>query len=391
MQINNIPDKNKINSLINSSKTYIQECLSFWAKTGYDTERGGYYEAVNFEGQPVTDLNRRFRIHPRNIFSHAMGTVRGYGEFTKPAEQAFTFIMSRCWQKNRGFATLTSNSGKIVDDRVFTYDHAFVFLALAWLFYCTGKETYKKILDQIWGIFNVKFRHSLKGFITSDPVPRSEPLILQNPHMHFFEAFLELYVLLKDEYWLAEAKKIYTLYCESFYSSSHRVIIEFFNNDFSPDSLNWNLVEPGHHFEWVWLLSKYERLSHETAISIPEIYDFAIQLGRNSAGLPYEVCAPDGTPIKSTQRMWAQTEQLKADLAMYERTQELGYLKSALLSLENLLNFFCSHRISGVWFDCLDENSRVVSTNSPSSTLYHLLIALDEFIRVVSSAPIYIK
>ena len=225
------------------------------------------------------------------------------------------------------------------------------------------------------------------GFASSNKVVKQSNVpILQNPHMHLFEALLDIYTIFKEEYWLVEATKIYNLLYRFFYNKQYSVILEYIEQDYSPQHDAINKIEPGHHFEWVWLLHKYRTLLQDTINTnmVEKIYQFALKQGLSKQNIPYEIVQYDGIPVKSTQRMWAQTEQLKAHLAMYEYTQDMVYIDLAVQTLEVLITYFCSHRIPGVWYDCYDIQGNMVSSNAPASTLYHLFVSLDEFIRISS-------
>ncbi len=372
----------KLQSFSEKMTEYISNSLLFWATTGYDNINGGYYEAVDFHGNPITSLHRRFRIHPRNIFAHTAATVKGYGNYIDTAIQATSFIMETCWQKKQGFATLSDNEGNIINDTVVLYDQTFTLLAFAWLYHATQQKEYKYNLMTVWKTINETLSYDKYGFATSNKAKKqSDALLLQNPHMHLFEALLDVYQIMKEEYWLAEATNIYTLFSKFFYDKEHRVVLEYLHKDYSPQHEAIDKIEPGHHFEWVWLLHKYRILLRDTIDTdmIENIYRFAMEHGISKQKIPYEIVQHNGVPVKSTQRMWAQTEQLKAHLAMYEYSKDITYIDFAIQTLETLNTYFCSHDISGVWYDCYDIHGTMVAPNSPSSTLYHLFVCLDEF------------
>lgn len=369
-----------IRILIDKCRNYLRGCLEYWASQGYDHEGGGYFEGVDLEGEPLTTLDRRLRVQARNIFSHAAATLAGYGDFTAVAESGFAYVNSH-YRQETGFATLVDFRGQILNPSIFAYDHAFMLLALGWLTSLTGKAEHRQGLDDIWNFIQNYLRNDRGGVYTSSPHPEPNfPFIEQNPHMHLFEALLDIHILTGEGVWLKEASKIYSLYQDYFYNDHDRLIREFFNKDYTP-YIEKEWVDPGHHYEWTWLLNKYEKLSGEKTVSLNEIFHYGeIHVGK--WGLAYEFLLPDGTVVKSTHRMWAQTEQIKAQLTLYERTGKISHFKKAVKSVETFFKVFCHPDIPGVWYDCFDEEGSLVSKKSPASTLYHLYVGFQEFIRV---------
>ena len=70
------------------------------------------------------------------------------------------------------------------------------------------------------------------------------------------------------------------------------VLLEHFAEDWSahPDAALADVVEPGHHFEWVWLLREYEQLVGHRArrAGATALYDFALTHGVSEDGLVHD-------------------------------------------------------------------------------------------------------
>lgn len=367
---------------INKSKKFLEKSLSVWASCGYDSMFGGYVEALDLNAQPLYNLDKRFRIHPRTIFSHAAGTFWGYYNGLATAEAAFEFMINKCWLTDGGFATLSDRKGNIIDSSIKTYDHAFVMLGLGWLYKVTNNPLHKKWLLHTWDMLNSRLLHRDTGFITSIPHIKG-PIREQNPHMHMLEAALNLVELFDEDIWRTAAKRLYTLFEKYFVLPHEGKLREFFNDNWMPDIYKGSNLNPGHHYEWTWILQKYESLMNEQTPMIDSVYQFAL-LGSNSAGLGYDETDFDGNPIRNTHRLWVQTEVLKAHIAMYKRTQNTTYLINVHYAWEILFNHYLIND-KGIWYDQLDNNLNVISHNAPTSSLYHVLIALHEYISLCNS------
>ena len=84
----------------------------------------------------------------------------------------------------------------------------------------------------------------------------------QNPHMHLLEALLALHAATGEKNWLRRAGALVDLFKRRFSDPQTGALIEFFAEDWSPrPGDEGRLREPGHQFEWVWLLYEYIALT----------------------------------------------------------------------------------------------------------------------------------
>src|SRR5690606_32211788 len=95
--------------------------------------------------------------------------------------------------------------------------------------------------------------------------PRSEPRS-QNPHMHLFEALLAWAEADPGGPWLDRADSIRALFDRFFFDAEAGILAEHFDRDWRRASgPAGEVVEPGHHFEWVYLLEEHGRLRRRPA------------------------------------------------------------------------------------------------------------------------------
>ena len=368
--------------LCKKTDSFIKETLALWASVGYDTKNGGYFEALDFNANPLVTRNKRFRIHGRNMFAHAAGTRWGYYDGLEISEQALEFMTQKCLTPQKGFVSLTSPEGKHIDTHMRSYEHSFTLLGLGWLSYVSGKTEHKQWLDKtfdtVLSLF-LKDDNTLRVSVPDDGTPQQ-----QNPHMHTFEAMISLYNLFKKEKYILMAQKIYKIFETYFCKKEEKFIREFFTDDWQPDKKRGNFVDPGHHFEWTWLLHQYGKITGEYSPLIPYIYKFGEDYGVDSHGLGYDEIYADGSMYRDTHRLWVQTEVLKAHLAMSECAQtdkeKHDFLTKADNALENLFSYYFLE--NGLWYDQLDKNLQNISNDAPASTLYHIVIALHEYLTI---------
>ena len=82
----------------------------------------------------------------------------------------------------------------------------------------------------------------------------------QNTHMHLLEAFLVAFEATGEVRYRQEAAGIVELFFAKLFDRQHACIGEFFDRAWAPDAAHGAEVEPGHSFEWVFLLHEYYKL-----------------------------------------------------------------------------------------------------------------------------------
>src|SRR5262249_19171182 len=150
------------------------------------------------------------------------------------------------------------------------YDHAFVLFACAWFFRATGDASAIQLADATWNVMQRHLADAQYGGFQEQYAPgASEPKLprRQNPHMHLLEALLALNAATHEKNWLRRAGALIDLFKTRFTDSTTGALAEYFGPDWSPaPGSEGRLREPGHQFEWVWLLFEYVRASHDDSV-----------------------------------------------------------------------------------------------------------------------------
>jgi mannose-6-phosphate isomerase len=143
------------------------------------------------------------------------------------------------------------------------------------------------------------------------------------------------------------------------------------------------LVEPGHQFEWGWLIARWAlRRSRPDALSVAaRLFAIGEQHGidplRNVAVMELDA---DFTVADPLARLWSQTEWLKAALLLAtqaEGSERQRYLASAHRAA-SAIRHFLSTPLAGLWWDKQHGNGRFEEEPAPASTFYHLVSAIFE-------------
>jgi mannose/cellobiose epimerase-like protein (N-acyl-D-glucosamine 2-epimerase family) len=369
------------------------QALPLWSHAGLDRQAGGFIETLTLDHRPNLDAAKRMRVQARQtyVYSHAhrLGwrPPRGGPTALEAAAHGFAFLTDHYWNdETGGFMFSATRNGEPVDRRTEAYEQAFALFASAWFYAASGEPTALDWARRIVGWLDVNLADPKHGGLRETPggaLPRR-----QNPHMHYLEALLTLYETTQDRAWLDRAAAIVGLFRTKFFDAGTGTLGEFFTADWRPaPGTEGRIVEPGHHFEWVWLLHKYSRLSGDDATThAAHLYRFGETHGRDpepgdGAGLGFDASLRDGSVHDGRKRLWVQTEAIKAQLARHEHAGDA----TAAANMEALVAAMFARYLAlghGSWYDHLDRDGRPFGDNAPASSFYHVFLALTEVLRV---------
>ena len=369
--------------------------LPYWATRGFDAENGAFVEQFDASGVADSAQGTRVRVQARQIYVFSHAAVLGLCDSgLAPARRAFDFLNDHAWDRtNGGWCHRLDYDGRVLDPLKDSYDHAFVLLGLAWLYRATGDggvlrraEETAAFLEQALGrkrdgTFDGYAEHL--GAAGDDlPLPRR-----QNPHMHLLEAFLALHEATGgDARWLDAAHRIYGLFQRTFFDTEAGQLIEFFDRDWREAAQDGRqLREPGHFFEWVWLLHRYAAAGRDDAAiaAMRPLYDWAWQHGVDRDSVVFLQLDSAGQVLEGgSKRLWPQTEAVKACLAVYERFGDAEALARARQLLAALFTTFAGLDRPD-WREQVGRDGALVRPGMPASSLYHLFLASAEVLRVL--------
>jgi mannose-6-phosphate isomerase len=253
--------------------------------------------------------------------------------------------------------------GKPLDQRKDLYTHAFILFACAHYWAKSGDPLVESTLNAALEIIGRRFATGdglyeaclERDWITLQTGP------LQNPLMHLAEAFLATLAVREDAQTQKALLELCTAMHKQFVDPQYGVLME------KPLGAVDNWYEPGHQFEWYFLLESSPLLrgsklhaALDRAFAFTEQYGVVQPSGAVRAMLDLET---DGRPRDSTQRIWAQAEYLRA------LTLRQGSEAVVLRQLQTLQQRFLH---AGGWHECRDELGEVSRKDMPSTTPYHL-------------------
>ena len=356
----------------------IDVAYPLWASCGVDSLHGGFHETLDADARPTSEP-RRIRVQARQTYCFARAASLGWtGDSGKLIATGLAYLTSYYRRPDGLFRTLIAPDGRALDDRAFLYDQAFVLLALAESRRALGERSDVEaravsLREALYG----QLKRSGGGFGSevTDPVP-----ILANPHMHLLEAALAWTEVSDDPAWLLLADEIAHLALHRFSDPHTGALREQFGSDWTPlGSEAGPVVEPGHQFEWAWLLSRWCRGQPGAAFSKAERL---VEIGETYGvhrGVAVMGLREDFEVIDGSARLWGQTERLKAAILLAKRGQQSRHWLAAASAATSLCKFL-EVRTPGLWHDRLAADGQFVPSRVPASTFYHIVSAVTELV-----------
>jgi len=360
------------------------DALPLWIKTGLAADGRGFHERIGQDGIPIFSDDRRSRVQPRQTYCFAAAGHSGWtGPWQSAVEQGVAWF-DKTYRLDSGlYGNLASADGQLIDPTFDLYNQAFALFACAELSIAMPEkkaEMRAKALS-ILDALKREYKHPIAGFEEANP-PR-QPLG-SNPHMHLFETMQAWEKVDPTGPWMELTDEIAALAMNHFIDADSGVLREFFDHDWQPMPGDaGKVVEPGHQFEWAWLLVRYgsSRHSPEAIQKANRLFEIAETHGVcPDRKIVIMGLKDDFTVRDSLARLWPQTEWLKASLQLALNStgdERQRYLASSSKALDALQPFL-ETPIRGLWYDKWTKDGGMIDEPAPASTFYHIVCAIHE-------------
>jgi mannose-6-phosphate isomerase len=371
-----------------------EDALPLWRHSGFFGAQGGFCETMDLAGKP-TSSPRRARVHPRQVYCFAEAGCRGWSGDWQTAVREGLRHFDQTYLLSSGFyGALATADGELTDASFDLYNQAFAILAFAYTAKADPKTTalMSDRASRMLEALKANFAHPELGFEEANP--QRLPLC-SNPHMHLFEASLacEIQPGFDTDAWTALSDEIASLCLDRFIDRSSGGLREFFNADWTPfDGPRGRIMEPGHQFEWAWLLARWgDRRGRSDAIAkARRLFEIGDTYGIcNQRKVAVMALHDDFSIADPLARLWPQTEWMKSAVRlalMSEGGQRDLYVASAVRACQ-AFDQFLAVPTSGLWRDKMREDGSFVEEAAPASSFYHILCAiyeLDDCVRALS-------
>ncbi|HYW50588.1 MAG TPA: AGE family epimerase/isomerase [Gemmatimonadaceae bacterium] len=360
----------------------IDSALPVWATEGFDAASERFHERLAFDARPI-DVPHRSMVQARQIYVYAHAFQRGwYDDGARLADVAMrSLVRDFCDESGSmaSFAFSITSRGARRSDVCDAYAHAFVLFAIAWLHRSTGDPGLLRLAAKTNAFLKrylVDTEHG--GVFDSHPVVTREKR--QNPLMHLLEAYLALERSAPGHGYLADATALVDTFRARLFDDARGVLPEYYEETWAAhrDADRAMIVEPGHHFEWVWLLREYSQLSgDDTRAMRDRLFASAHDHGIDADGLIIDEMRADFTPLKHSHRIWPHTEAIKAAAARQADGDEAAVAFADDMASQ-LLGQFLDRPFEGGWIDHIDASGAPLVDYVPASSLYHLSFAASE-------------
>ncbi len=242
--------------------------LPLWARIGVDDQYGGFLEELDFKGAPTGVDFKRVRVTCRQVYVFSHAALLGWGEGAALSQRGYEYLMQKARRADGGFVRLLTRQGEIKDATPDLYDISFALFAFAWRYRLTGDEDVRKAAAATLNYVREHMRGPTDGFWQW--LPPTGPR-LQNPHMHLTEACLAAFESFGEDIYLDQARELVALFRHKLFDG-HKLGERFDNHWQRIAGEEGRRLEPGHAFEWAWILARYQALTGE------EVADTAVAL-----------------------------------------------------------------------------------------------------------------
>ena len=205
-----------------------EEALPLWSRAAVDRRHGGFFEAMAFDGLPVS-RPKRMRTMARQIYAFAAAKAHGWaGPADEIIAHGIDFIASKGRTERGGWVRTLQADGTVADATEDAYDHACVLLALAHAS-MAGNPDAGRQGRETFDFLDVELEdRNMRGFLET---AQGEGLRRSNPHMHMLEAFLAWHDATGDRQYLRRAARIIDLFRSHLFDAETWTVGEFFDDD----------------------------------------------------------------------------------------------------------------------------------------------------------------
>jgi mannose-1-phosphate guanylyltransferase/mannose-6-phosphate isomerase len=352
--------------------------LPTWWCLGADHEHGGFHDRLDWTVAP-TPRARRIHVQARQVFVYAKAGQMGWrGPWQAAVDHGLAWLETRHRRVDGLYRTLVAQDGSALDESAHLYGQAFVLLALATAAKALPEQREalslraRDLAQRVTQVFSLS-QGGFRALETGDALEA-------DPIMHLFEASQAWLDVEPLALWEDLGRSIATHFLDRMIDRDRPQIREAFEADWSPKAgPAGELIEPGHQFEWAWLLGRWGRRAGDArAMTVAEgLYKTGLTGIDRATGFVLDEFTADGAPTGPMARLWPQTERLRAVL-LFETDPEAK--SAAVDAAASALESYFTKDPPGLWRDS-PPGLGVSEEAALASSFYHIvgaLTALDE-------------
>ncbi|MBX3021797.1 MAG: AGE family epimerase/isomerase [Bdellovibrionales bacterium] len=352
-------------------REWLKPTLRLWLERGIDP-RGGFIENLNLEGKAQPG-SQRAMVQARQIYSLRVAKdleVADSALAKKAIADGTSFMIKSFALPSGGFAHSVQPNGQLANSTPELYTQAFVLFGLANAYSVKPEAQYKDVAIKLVDYLKRERRVAKGGF---SELVNGKSEYQSNPHMHLFEAAVAWMEVDPDPEWRALADEVLNLALTCFIDPDTGALAEFFTADWVALKENGRFVfEPGHQYEWAWLMGRYQRLSGRDLLSVRQkLFTLSEKHGIcKDRFTAHDQVWSDFHPKLTSSRFWPQTERIKAAC-------QLQASASADEAMKVLFRYLPQ---PGIWYDRWEVDGSFTQGPVKGSSLYHIIGAMNEYL-----------
>lgn len=349
--------------------------LPLWATAGLQEGRG-FAETLGLDGRALGSFSRSLvQARQAYVFAEA-GRLGWAGPWRCAVRSGLETLATRFRRDDGALRASVTTDGTPLDDSTRLYDQAFFLLAMAAARAAGHADQGLEPRALALGHEILAGALSNGGFREAGAHPYQA-----NAQMHLLEATMAWEAQSPDPVWGQLTDRVVDLALTRFIDPHSGMLREFFDADWHPAAGDdGRLVEPGHQFEWAWLLSRHARVRgrQDAAAAARRLYAAGRSGVAMRSGVVPDALNDDGTVRSGRARLWPQTEWLKAALLLARESRDeerAALLVDAAAALRALWLYLTPE---GVWRDKRLPDGGFVEEAAPASSFYHIMAAFDQ-------------
>lgn len=353
------------------------KALPVWATLG-QADDGAFVEALSLDGR-TPPLPRRARVQARQIHVYAQAGRLGWkGPWRDIVDRGLDRLYTDYLRPDGLCRTLLSPQGAPLDETAMLYDQAFVLFALA---SARSAGITDDLLEQ--RATTLRDRLLMDAPATGGLQEAGDHPYQSNAHMHLLEACLAWEEAGGDAVWTDLADRIVNLARDKFIDAEGGFLREYFDAEWHPaPGDDGRLVEPGHQFEWSWLMARHGRARGDLASleAARRLYRYGRSGVNDRPEIAIDAMNDDGSIRSRRARLWPQTEWLKASLILAEVASDgdrAGLMEDAAAALRALWLYLTP---DGLWRDKHLPQGGFLDEPAPASSFYHIAAAFGQLV-----------
>jgi len=350
-----------------------ENIIPFWNECA-DNVNGGFCGYIGHDMQKDMKSDKGVILHSRILwfYSSAYMLLKDKALLAK-ADHAYEFLKKYCFDsENGGVYWAVTYEGQPSDDTKHTYNQAFAIYALSSYYEASNRE---EVLEKAYGLyylieekcrdkdgyleaFDRKFRPASNEKLSENGVMATRTM---NTLLHVMEAYTELYRVDGRACVRESLHEILDIFCTKIYNVEKGICEVFFDKDYNTLI---DLESYGHDIEAAWLVDRAGQVLGE-----PEWEERLASVVTGLSHMAYEHAYDEefgcfynereDAKIDKQRIWWVQAEAVVGFCNAWEREPEkVEYLQAAEAIWEFILNHQVDKR-SGEWFESVKEDGSV--------------------------------